>query len=74
MVKPPQPVRRIDGTVRKIVRDKGFGFIGTATGIEYFFHHSACPDFDRLTEGTSVTFIEGASGKKGPRAEQVART
>lgn len=44
---------RMSGTVKRLVRDKGFGFIGTDRGVEYFFHRSACAGntFDELREG-----------------------
>lgn len=60
------------GTIKRLVRDKGFGFISTGAGQEYFFHSSACSGmrFDDLTEGQTVTFDVG-SGAKGPRAENV---
>jgi len=58
------------GTVKRIVTDKGFGFIADGAGKEYFFHRSAAPDFDSLTQGDAVTFVPG-SGPKGPRAESV---
>ena len=62
----------INGTVKRLVRDKGFGFVAAADGNEYFFHQSACAagDFDQLREGQSVTFNTG-QGPKGPRAEDV---
>ena len=61
-----------DGTIKRIT-DKGFGFIATAEGKEYFFHQSACSStpFDDLREGQSVSFTVG-SGPKGPRAENVS--
>lgn len=60
-----------DGTIKRIT-DKGFGFIATAEGTEYFFHQSACADtpFDNLREGQPVSFTVG-QGPKGPRAENV---
>ena len=60
-----------NGTIKRIT-DKGFGFIATAEGIEYFFHQSACADarFDELREGQTVSFTVG-QGPKGPRAENV---
>ena len=63
---------RMNGTVKRLVRDKGFGFIGTDRGVEYFFHRSACAGnmFDELQEGQSVSFDVG-EGPKGPRAENV---
>lgn len=59
------------GTIKRLVRDKGFGFISDG-GQEYFFHSSACSDirFDDLREGQSVSFEIGRSDK-GPRAENV---
>jgi cold shock CspA family protein len=62
----------MNGTIKRIVSDKGFGFILASDGIEYFFHNSACAGvrFDDLREGQAVTF-EGARGPKGPRAETV---
>ncbi|HYN07105.1 MAG TPA: cold shock domain-containing protein [Vicinamibacterales bacterium] len=60
----------INGTVKRIVRDKGFGFVAAPDGSEYFFHQSACDDFDSLREGQNVTFETG-QGPKGPRAERV---
>jgi len=60
-----------DGTIKRIT-DKGFGFIITAEGTEYFFHQSACSGarFDDLREGQAVSFTVG-QGPKGPRAENV---
>jgi len=61
----------MNGTIKRIT-DKGFGFIATAEGKEYFFHRSACSStpFDDLREGQTVSFTEG-QGPKGPRAENV---
>jgi cold shock protein len=60
-----------NGTIKRIT-DKGFGFIATAEGTEYFFHQSACTAtrFDDLREGQAVSFTVG-QGPKGPRAENV---
>ena len=60
------------GTIKRIVRDKGFGFVAAADGTEYFFHNSACVGvrFDDLHEGQAVTFEKG-QGPKGPRAENI---
>jgi len=61
-----------NGTVKRIVSDKGFGFIAAEDGNEYFFHQSACvgTSFRELREGQPVTFQKG-QGPKGPRAENV---
>jgi CspA family cold shock protein len=62
----------ISGTIKRLVSDKGFGFIAAGDNIEYFFHQSACTQtaFDDLREGQAVTFDVG-QGAKGPRGENV---
>jgi cold shock protein len=64
------------GTIKKLVHDKGFGFIAASDGADVFFHHSTVADhqFDTLEEGQSVEFtVEQGSGPKGkgPRAASV---
>jgi CspA family cold shock protein len=57
------------GTIKKLVRERGFGFILGSDGVETFFHRSALAGegFDALAEGQAVEFdIE--RGDKGPRA------
>ena len=46
------------GKIKKLVQDKGFGFIQTDSGEDVFFHHSTVADmgFDDLTEGQRVSF------------------
>lgn len=58
------------GEIKKLVTDRGFGFIKDKAGNEWFFHRSSCPQYDSLREGQKVTFSEGTS-PKGPRAEDV---
>jgi CspA family cold shock protein len=60
----------VTGTVKRLVFEKGFGFVADDAGREYFFHQSACPSFSSLREGQAVTFVAG-QGPKGPRAENV---
>lgn len=62
----------INGTIKRMT-DRGFGFIATPEGSEYFFHQSACAGtpFDDLREGQAVSFTVGQS-PKGPRAETVS--
>lgn len=64
---------RMKGIIKRLVRDKGFGFISADSGPEYFFHQSACPGtaFGELREGQTVSFDVG-EGPKGPRAENVS--
>jgi cold shock protein len=59
------------GTIKKLISDKGFGFIAGQRG-ELFFHHSAVQGttFESLHEGQTVSYDEGR-GPKGPRAENV---
>ena len=61
------------GTIKKVVADRGFGFITADDAKEYFFHRGALDsslDFDRLAGGEKVTF-EIEAGPKGPRAARV---
>ena len=60
------------GKIKKLVRDRGFGFISGADGKEVFFHQSALVGmvFDSLTEGQSVEF-DVENSDKGPRAVNV---
>ena len=62
----------LNGKVKRIISDKGFGFLAAADGTEYFFHRSSLvgATFDTLREGQAVTFDKG-DGPKGPRAENV---
>ena len=59
------------GTIKKLVSDKGFGFIEGERG-ELFFHHTSVEGvaFETLREGQAVEYSEGR-GPKGPRAESV---
>ena len=61
------------GTIKKVVSDRGFGFITAADAKEYFFHRNSLDsslDFDRLVGGERVEF-EIEDSPKGPRANQV---
>lgn len=61
------------GTIKKIVADRGFGFISAEDAKEYFFHRGGLDsslDFDRLVGGEKVSFEIEAS-PKGPRATRV---
>ena len=57
------------GTIKKVISERGFGFIAAPDGKEYFFHKdglSSSLDFDRLTGGESVSF-DVEAGPKGDR-------
>jgi len=61
------------GTVKKVISERGFGFIAAPDGKEYFFHKDGLTsslDFDRLVGGESVSFDIEAS-PKGDRAVRV---
>jgi cold shock protein len=59
------------GTIKRLVRDRGFGFIRDDGGQEWFFHRSSVQgSFDQLNEGQRVSFEEEPSAK-GPRAGNV---
>lgn len=59
------------GTIKKLIAEKGFGFIA-GNGGEIFFHHSALVGvaIEALSEGQAVEYEEG-EGRKGPCAENV---
>ena len=46
------------GTIKKLVSDRGFGFIQQADGTDLFFHRSQVTgtSFDEMTEGQAVTY------------------
>ena len=60
------------GTIKRLVRDRGFGFIRDDNGQEWFFHRSSVRGavFELLREGQRVEFQVEESGK-GPRAGEV---
>jgi CspA family cold shock protein len=62
----------MQGTIKRVIRDRGFGFIRAADGQEVFFHRSSLQqlNFDSLREGENVEF-EMERGEKGPRATSV---
>jgi CspA family cold shock protein len=61
-----------NGSIKKIMKDRGFGFIRTEDGKEVFFHRSECRsgDFETFEQGQSVDF-EMENDPKGPRARSV---
>jgi CspA family cold shock protein len=62
------------GTVKRVISERGFGFIVGEDGKEYFFHRdglTSSVDFDRLVGGESVTF-DTETGPKGERAVRVS--
>jgi CspA family cold shock protein len=64
------------GTIKKLVSDRGFGFITAEDGKDYFFHRDGLDrslDFDRLVGGEQVTF-DTENSPKGARAVRVQVT
>ncbi len=61
-----------NGKIKKLVRDRGFGFISDTDGREVFFHQSSLIDvqYDALNEDQAVEF-EIEQSPKGPRAVNV---
>ena len=59
------------GKIKKLVSDRGFGFVEGDQG-ELFFHHSEVQGvaFEELNEGQTVEFEVG-QGRKGPCATSV---
>jgi CspA family cold shock protein len=60
------------GTIKRVVRDRGYGFIRSTNGQEVFFHRNGLQQmgFDSLKEGATVEF-EVEQSEKGPRATNV---
>lgn len=60
------------GRIKKMVRERGFGFIRGEDGKEVFFHRSGLngAEYDILSEGDTVEYVV-QEGARGPRAEHV---
>src|ERR1700682_1743262 len=61
------------GTIKKLVSDRGFGFIAAEDGREYFFHRTgliSAVNLASLAGGERVTF-EIEPSQKGPRANRI---
>ena len=60
------------GKIKKLVRDRGFGFISDTDGREVFFHQTSLVEtaFNALNEDQEVEF-EIEKSDKGPRAVNV---
>jgi CspA family cold shock protein len=60
------------GKIKKMVRDRGFGFIRGDDGKEVFFHRSGMngTEYDNISEGDAVEYVI-QEGPRGARAEHV---
>jgi CspA family cold shock protein len=70
---PPVPTGpKAKGRIKKMVRDRGFGFIRGDDGKEVFFHRSGMTggDYDTISEGDAVEYVI-QEGPRGARAENV---
>ena len=61
-----------EGRIKKIIHDRGFGFVRGDDGNEVFFHRTELTtvDFDSLEEGQPVSY-EVVNSPKGPRARNL---
>ena len=60
------------GKIKKLVRDRGFGFISDTDGREVFFHQSSLVEvkMEALNEEQAVEF-DVENSPKGPRAVNI---
>lgn len=63
------------GSIQRITREKGFGFIRAEDGRDYFFHYTELQNIElgQLIEGDQVEFV-GVETPKGLRANEVRLT
>ena len=64
------------GTVVRLLRDRGFGFLKLEDGSELFVHHTAMSpgEFDSLHDGERLEFtVEQDPRGRGSRAANVRR-
>ena len=67
--------KHMTGTIKTLVKDRGFGFIAREGEAKDLFFHSKDLNgvmFDELKEGDMLSF-EVAEGQKGPSAVNVTR-
>ena len=61
------------GTIKKLIRDKGYGFIQTEEGKDLFFHQTQLQDveYPSLKEGQEVEYEAGTGRGGRPEAAKV---
>jgi CspA family cold shock protein len=61
------------GTIRRLITDRGFGFIKTEEETDLFFHRNELQevDYDSLTEGQQVEFDIEQGRNDRPQAVRV---
>jgi len=68
---------KVKGKIKKIIADRGFGFIEAEDGRDFFFHRSSLQglDFEKLRPGDEVEFefdeFRGPTTPKAPVATNV---
>ena len=66
----------MNGEIKDVVVDRGFGFIRDGNGVEWFFHRTDVKphknDFQGLRARDRVTF-EPSHNEKGPKAANVRK-
>ena len=62
------------GKIKRLMRERGFGFIAAEDGREIFFHQSELQNtsFNSLKEEDELEF-DVAKGDKGPKAENIKK-
>jgi cold shock CspA family protein len=63
----------VTGMITTLVRDRGYGFIRTADGMDYFFLRTEVVNvpFETLVTGQPVTSFVDEPSRRGPRAVRV---
>ncbi len=61
------------GTIRRLIMDRGFGFIKTEEGGDLFFHRNELEgvEFNNLNQGQEVEFEKGRGRDGRPAAVKV---
>jgi len=64
------------GTIRRLITDRGFGFIQAEESTDLFFHRNELEgvEFNSLTEGQEVEFDMGQGRDGRPQAVKVRLT
>ena len=60
------------GKIKKLIADRGVGFVVSVSGNDLFFHHSELQEIsiEELNEGQTLEYELG-EGQKGPCAKNV---
>ncbi len=63
----------VKGTIRRLIADRGYGFIKTEDEKDLFFHRNDLEevDYNSLTEGQQVEFEIGQGRDSRPQAIKV---